>query len=155
LERGGPVDLEKFQRDIDERPWLYGCCIRALHTIETKRIPDGHYRNGTPEDESALIRDVTEYSSSDEVGLRDELSRSQRNVRHLVALGYHRMGLTHPHLFGVLTYQAEAREIEDVNALIAKVAEQFRQSPVLMQSACEAYDVAQRPGTDPWPSLLD
>src|SRR5262249_22009829 len=103
LERGGPCDLEKFERDLDERPWLFSCCIRALHTIEKKRIGgDGHYRCGTTSDEAALIRDVCEYSSTDEVGLRDELSRSQRNVRHLVALGYLRTGRTGPKLFGVL-----------------------------------------------------
>src|SRR5262245_7702393 len=132
LSRGGNVDLDKFERDMDERPGLFGCSIRALHTIEVKRILDGHYRLGTPAEESVLLRDVTEYSEREEMGLRDELSRSGRNVHHLVALGFVRAGRSHPELFGKLTWEAEAHEIAEALALIDKVGAQFRGAPVLM-----------------------
>jgi len=156
FERGGTVDLDKFERDLEDRPHLWGATRRALHRVEREHIIDGHWRvGGGPPEEDNLRRAAAGYSPDEANSLAAELSRGNLNAFHLAALGFRRVGVSHPRLFGTLTHEAEASEIEEALELIAAVAEVFRSSPVLLESGLEAYGVQRRPQVDPTGDLID
>ena len=155
FERGGAVDLDKFERDLEDRPHLWGATRRALHRVEHEHIIDGWWRNGQPPEEDNLRRAASGYSLDEANALTAELTRANLNAFHLAALGFRRVGVSHPRLFGTLTYEAEAREIDEALELIAAVAEVFRVSPVLLSAALEAYGVQRRPQVDPTGDLID
>jgi hypothetical protein len=155
LERGGEVNLEKFQRDLDERPHLFGATLRARYRIEQEKIIDGWWRNGQPAAEDVLVREAAGYSGDDAAAISAELTRSGRNGFHLAALAFQRVGASRPDLFGRLTWQEEAREIEEANTLVTTASAVICSSPVLLSALCEIYAVEQRPGVNPLPSLID
>ena len=156
LERAGDVvDLDKFQRDLEERPHLWPATRRALYRIEQEHIIAGWWRNSQPPEEDNLRRAAADYSLDEDTALANELTRAGLNAFHLAGLGFRRAGVAHPELFGTLTYQEEGREIEDALALISSTAELLRDSPALLEAACNSYRVQRRPGVDPVPDLID
>src|SRR5262245_3365771 len=85
LELGGPADLAKPDRDFAERPQLWPASLRALYRAKREYIVDGHYRNGYPDDEAALRRQLSGYQADEDAAIGAELSRAQLNTFHLLA----------------------------------------------------------------------
>jgi len=144
LDRGGEIDLEKFQRTLEEQRHLRPASTRALGHAEG--LVPSHFRTGgaATVDEDALRRMITNYNETDFNSLGSELSGIDANAFHVVALAFQRVGLSHPEFFGTLFWQDEAAEIEQANALLAKAAETLHSSPTLRRVLAEHYGVVER-----------